>query len=197
MASRLALTTFAAVSDYWTERGWPRTPAHVRPSSRIDVPSDRSIVSAGPTVVAGVAWAPPQGVTKVEVSINGLGWRVAKLTSEVNANTWRRWRCDWSAQPGRHEIKVRTHGQRDAQPEHDAPPYPHGAGGCRTISVEVVTNNPLPAKTLSERSEDLVAEGSRRVRLASTGVASWVRHGFPRPRFEQADASLRATTLTR
>jgi hypothetical protein len=157
-------------------------------------------VSPGPTALAGVAWAPPQGVTGVEVSIDGVGWRSAMLSPETNPNTWRRWRYDWQAQPGPHEIKVRTHGQRNPQPERDAPPYPHGAGGCHTISVEVIAGDPLPGRRLAARAEDLAAEGARRVSLASTGVASWVRHGFPRPRFEQDErtaTSQRAAEDTR
>jgi hypothetical protein len=103
----------------------------------------------------------------------------------VNSNTWRRWRYDWPAQPGRHEITVRTHGQRDAQRERDTPPYPYGAGGHHTISVEVVAGGPLPRKDPRARGDDLAAEASRRIGLASTGVASWLRHGFPRPRFDR------------
>jgi len=44
--------------DYWLPRGWPRGPVLVRPLSRIDTPADRGRVSAGPTDVLGVAWAP-------------------------------------------------------------------------------------------------------------------------------------------
>lgn len=184
--SRLELTTSAAVRDYWSRRGWPRTPAHVRAGSRIDVPGDRAVESAGDVVIAGVAWAPPRGVTDVEVSIDGRGWRHAELSREASPTAWRRWRYDWTAEPGAHELRVRASGQDGATSGHDDPPFPYGAAGYHTIQVEIVSGNALPGKGPRGRGGDLVAEASRRTELASTGLASWLRHGFPRSRFGQS-----------
>lgn len=176
--SELQLTTFAAVADYWARRGWPRTPAAVRPSSRIDVPKDRARLTAGATLIAGVAWAPPTGVGGVEVSIDGGPWQQAEIAREVAPTVWRQWRCPASLEPGEHVLRVRTAGRAAQQPDVPAPPFPHGSGGYHTIRVSVASDG----ERLDDRGarRERRADLSARLALAKQGVDAWLRHGFPR-----------------
>src|SRR3954453_12522689 len=72
--AQLELTTWNAVSDYWDARGWPREPSFVQPAARIDVPANRAVLGSATNTVAGVAWAPPEGVEGVEVEVDGGAW---------------------------------------------------------------------------------------------------------------------------
>jgi len=76
--SELELTTLEAVDAYWVPRGWAKE-APILTMSRIDVPRDQAAVTAGPVAVAGVAWAPDRGISKVEVSVDGGAWQPAAL----------------------------------------------------------------------------------------------------------------------
>jgi DMSO/TMAO reductase YedYZ molybdopterin-dependent catalytic subunit len=178
--SELEVTTFAAVEDYWDRRGWPREPSPVAPSSRIDVPRARALVSAGSSVVAGVAWAPPHGVERVEVSIDGSPWQAAELSAELDPHAWRQWRRPWQALPGSHEIRVRTRSRSGAlQSEESSPPYPRGAHGLHAVRVEVLAEGARPSG-IEKRRAALSTEARRRLGLAAAGLSSWLRHGYPR-----------------
>ncbi|NIR38073.1 MAG: molybdopterin-binding oxidoreductase, partial [Actinobacteria bacterium] len=59
---------------------------------RIDVPSERRAVEAGPTVVAGVAWAPLRGVEAVEVRVDEGPWLEADVTEPASDRAWVQWR---------------------------------------------------------------------------------------------------------
>src|SRR5450756_2114071 len=76
--SELELTTLEAFDAYWVPRGWAKE-APILTMSRIDVPRDQAAVTAGPVAVAGVAWAPDRGISKVEVSVDGGAWQPAAL----------------------------------------------------------------------------------------------------------------------
>lgn len=122
--------------DYWVPRGWPRLPARIRPLSRIDNPTHHSTQSAGPITVTGVAWAPPHGVTKVEVAVDNQPWQPAELAAELAPAAWRRWRADLQLPPGTHELRVRATSRdgtvQDATPQ---PPYPGGATGHHSVRI--------------------------------------------------------------
>ena len=73
--TRLTLTTFAAQRAYWTQRGYAAV-APIKVESRIDVPKPLAQLATGRVTVAGVAWAPADGIAAVEVSVdNGPGRR--------------------------------------------------------------------------------------------------------------------------
>ena len=71
--TRLTLTTFAAQKAYWTQRGYAAE-APIKIESRIDVPKPLAQVTAGQVTVAGVAWAPDNGIAAVEVSVDNGPW---------------------------------------------------------------------------------------------------------------------------
>jgi DMSO/TMAO reductase YedYZ molybdopterin-dependent catalytic subunit len=134
--AELELTTFDAFDAYWVRRGWSRL-APIKVQSRIDVPRDGA-VAAGQVAVAGVAWAQPRGVAAVEVRVDGDEWRPAVLADGHTADTWRLWRFDWEAAPGRHTLEVRaTDADGEVQDPERRPPFPDGATGLHRVTVEV------------------------------------------------------------
>src|SRR3954454_2614086 len=136
--SELELTTLEAFDAYWVPRGWAKE-APILTQSRIDVPKAGSNVAAGLVQVAGVAWAPDRGISKVEVQVDDGDWRAATLsTAAFGPQTWVQWKYAWQATQGGHAIKVRaTDGTGAVQDERVTPPPPDGARGYHSISVDV------------------------------------------------------------
>lgn len=135
--SEIELTTFDAFDAYWIPRGWARR-APIKTQSRIDVPRASARLASGQTAVAGVAWAPSRGISKVEVQVDSEPWKVAELAEPLSVNSWRQWVFRWNATPGRHLIRVRaTDGNGETQTDRISPPEPNGATGYHTISVSV------------------------------------------------------------
>ena len=135
--SKIELTTWDAEEGYWVPRGWARD-APIKTESRIDVPRDGEKVAAGPTKIAGIAWAQHRGVERVEVRIDEGPWQQARLGSDVTNDAWRQWVLDWSPAPGKYTIQVRaTDKDGDTQTAELAPPDPDGATGYHTRVVTV------------------------------------------------------------
>jgi hypothetical protein len=135
--SEIVLTTLEAFDAYWVPRGWAKQ-APVKTASRIDVPRDGQTLSSGRRTIAGVAWAPPEGISKVEVAVDDGPWVEATLAAELDADSWRLWKHDWDARRGSHTIAVRaTDGSGAIQSERRSPPRPDGATGHHTIVVKV------------------------------------------------------------
>jgi len=135
--AEIELTTLEAFDAYWVPLGWAKE-APILTQSRIDVPRPNANVAAGQVPVAGVAWAPDRGVSKVEVSIDGGEWQAARLSTPISRATWVQWLYDWNAPAGQHTIEVRaTDGKGDVQTADVSPPPPDGARGHHTIQVSV------------------------------------------------------------
>jgi DMSO/TMAO reductase YedYZ molybdopterin-dependent catalytic subunit len=135
--TELELTTLEAIDAYWVPRGWAKE-APILTQSRIDVPQNGAQVPAGPTAVAGIAWAPDRGISKVEVRIDGGAWHTATLATELTPATWVQWKWTWQAAAGQHVIEVRaTDGTGAVQTAQVTPPDPDGARGHHQIAVEV------------------------------------------------------------
>ena len=133
--AEIELTTLDAFDGYWIPRGWAKE-APILTQTRIDVPRDGAAVAAGPVAIAGVAWAPDRGISKVEVRIDGGAWSPATLSAAISRATWVQWRRGWDATPGEHTIEVRaTDGLGEVQTEQRSPPAPDGARGHQTIRV--------------------------------------------------------------
>ncbi|WP_375424486.1 molybdopterin-dependent oxidoreductase [uncultured Friedmanniella sp.] len=132
--TQLKVTTFAADQGYWTPLGWSAK-GPVKLASRIDVP--RRKVSAGPVVVAGVAWAQHDGISRVEVGVDGE-WHEAQLAEVTSTDTWRQWKYDWMAMSGDHTLTVRAYDtEGNLQIAAEAPPAPDGATGYHSLKVSV------------------------------------------------------------
>jgi DMSO/TMAO reductase YedYZ molybdopterin-dependent catalytic subunit len=135
--SDIELTTLEAFDAYWVPRGWAKE-APILTQSRIDVPRSDATVSAGPVAVAGVAWAPDRGITKVEVSVDGGAWETAALATELSPSTWVQWKWTWQATAGDHVLEVRaTDGTGAIQTADRTRPDPDGARGHHQVAVRV------------------------------------------------------------
>jgi DMSO/TMAO reductase YedYZ molybdopterin-dependent catalytic subunit len=135
--AELELTSFADFDAYWIRRGWAKQ-APIKTESRIDTPRDGATPKRGRVVVAGVAWAQHRGISKVEVRVDDGPWQVATLAAVPSIDTWRQWRYEWDATPGRHRLTVRATDNGGAtQTEEENTPAPDGATGWHQIEVDV------------------------------------------------------------
>ena len=135
--SDIELTTLEAFDAYWVPRGWAKE-APILTQARIDVPGNGARLSPGAVAVAGVAWAPDRGISKVEVSIDGGDWQAATLATELSASTWVQWKLAWQATAGDHTLEVRaTDGTGAVQTADRTRPDPDGARGHHQVTVSV------------------------------------------------------------
>ncbi len=133
----IELTRFDEAEGYWIPRGWSAL-GPVKTQSRIDRPRGRLKVE--PTVIAGVAWAPNIGITKVEVQVDDGPWREAKLGPEVSKNCWRQWWISWSPEEGQRVMRCRaTDATGYTQTPEIVPVAPDGATGWHERMVFVET----------------------------------------------------------
>jgi DMSO/TMAO reductase YedYZ molybdopterin-dependent catalytic subunit len=133
--SEIELTTWEGFDGYWVPRGWAKE-GPVKTASRIDVPRPGSELPAGPTVVAGVAWAPTRGVDRVEVQVDDGPWIEAELSAPLSADTWVQWRAQLELPAGRPTVRVRAvDGSGGTQPQGPRPPAPDGAEGWHAVAV--------------------------------------------------------------
>jgi DMSO/TMAO reductase YedYZ molybdopterin-dependent catalytic subunit len=136
--SSIELTGWDEFDAYWVPRGWAKE-APIKTQSRIDTPTNRSALEPGMHSVAGVAWAPHRGISKVEVKLgDDADWVEARLSEPLSDNCWRQWVVDWDATAGTHRVQVRaTDGEGEVQTDQTRPPAPDGATGWHTIQVSV------------------------------------------------------------
>ncbi len=135
--SEIEITTFDAFDSYWVPRGYAER-APIKQSSRIDTPRTLTTVPAGPTPLAGVAWAQPVGVAEVEVKIDDGDWVAVTLGEDVGNDTWRQWQMVWEATPGRHSVSVRcTNNDGEVQDDARVDPLPDGSTGLHTVVIMV------------------------------------------------------------
>jgi len=136
--SSIELTGWDEFDAYWVPRGWSKE-APIKTQSRIDTPSQGASMTPGTQQVAGVAWAPHRGISKVELKLGeDADWVEARLSEPLSDNCWRQWLVDWDAPAGTHRLQVRaTDGEGQVQTDELRPPAPDGATGWHTIQVTV------------------------------------------------------------
>jgi DMSO/TMAO reductase YedYZ molybdopterin-dependent catalytic subunit len=133
----IEVTTYSSNVAYWAQRGWDAQ-APIKTESRIDVPTGSNTLKAGPTPVAGVAWAQHKGIAAVEVQVDRGPWHEARLAAVPDIDSWRQWLWDWDATPGTHTIQARaTDATGYTQTPLQEPPEPNGASGYPSVSVSV------------------------------------------------------------
>jgi len=134
---QIELTSWEDFDGYWITRGWAKE-GPIKTMSRIDVPASSARLAAGPTPVAGVAWAPTRGIERVEVQIDDGEWQECRLGEVASDNTWVQWLYEWDARPGEHTIRARAT-DRGGETQTDAvePPIPSGATGWHSRRVRV------------------------------------------------------------
>ncbi len=106
--SELELTTLEGFDGFWVPLGWAKE-APILTQSRIDTPGSCGS-AAGRVPIAGIAWAPDRGISKVEVAIDGA-WREADLSTPISDTTW----VQWVAWLGRDAGPPRDPGPRDGR----------------------------------------------------------------------------------
>ncbi len=75
----------------------------------ITQPGAEDLIAVGPFAVRGLAWSGVAPVARVEVSVNGEAWRLARLLGQPRGHRWRRWELIVRAgRPGRTTIRARA-----------------------------------------------------------------------------------------
>jgi DMSO/TMAO reductase YedYZ molybdopterin-dependent catalytic subunit len=136
--SEVELTTWEAFDAYWVPRGWAKE-APIKTQSRIDVPRPGSQVQPGSTPIAGVAWAPIRGISRVEVRVDEGPWTDAEISEPLAAAAWVQWRATVDLPGGSHAVEVRaTDGDGVPQTPERRSPRPDGATGYHRAAYEAV-----------------------------------------------------------
>ena len=131
------LTTWDGFDGYWVPRGWSKR-GPMKTQSRIDVPKRNARLKVGEaTAVAGIAWAPTRGISRVETKIGNEGWTQCRLGQVLGDESWVQWHREWTPPTsGSYEIRVRaTDGNGTTQGSLNIPSKPNGAEGHHTITV--------------------------------------------------------------
>lgn len=138
---------------FWQRKGWSNE-AKYKIHSTIVAPgnalSNRFGSLGAPTTVtlgnkvsiAGIAFAGNEGISKVEVSMDGgNSWQEAKMKDPISINSWVLWYMEWNpVSEGRHAMSVRaTDGTGKIQPVGFHEPFPDGSSGYHMIEVTVQT----------------------------------------------------------
>jgi DMSO/TMAO reductase YedYZ molybdopterin-dependent catalytic subunit len=137
--SEIELTGWDEFDAYWVPRGWAKE-APIKTQSRIDTPLNGSTIEAESRTVAGVAWAPTRGISKVEVQFGeDADWVEAELSVPLSDDSWVQWKADWADPvPGRQRLRVRaTDGEGNTQTDQIRSPAPDGATGYHSVLITV------------------------------------------------------------
>lgn len=129
----IELTRWDDYDAYWIRRGWSKS-GPVKTMARIDVPG--RVVTPGTVRVAGVAWAPPRGISTVELRVDGGPWLGAECSDPLGDAVWRQWFIDVELEPGDHILQARAvDGAGAVQPEGPRDVLPDGAEGWHRVPV--------------------------------------------------------------
>lgn len=135
--TQLTVTRFDKDEAYWTPRGYSEK-APIKMSSRIDTPRVDQPATAGTLALAGVAWAQPVGIGKVEVKIDDGDWQAATLSTPVSTNSWVQWMLPWEASAGVYTVTVRAYDlDGNQQVEDRAAIAPDGSTGWQRSLITV------------------------------------------------------------
>ena len=127
-------------SGYWERRGWAQQ-APVKLLSKVTTPEAGSRLERDmPVWIAGVAFAGKDGISAVEVSVDGgQRWEPAELEAPLSPFSWRRWAYRWvPSQTGGFVFIVRaTDGHGRLQDYVETSAFPAGATGYHSVPVQV------------------------------------------------------------
>jgi hypothetical protein len=135
--TEIELTTLEAFDAYWVPLGWAKE-APILTQSRIDLPRSGGRVPPGTVEVAGVAWAPTRGISRVEVLLDEVEpWHDAQLSVPLSTASWVQWRATLDVPAGVHSLQARaTDGAGETQTADRTPPAPDGARGYHMIRFD-------------------------------------------------------------
>ena len=134
--TNIELTRFDLKEGFWISRGWSQL-GPIKMESRIDTPTQGENLKNQSTYIAGVAWAPDDGISEVQVGIDGT-WQSATLGPELSGTTWRQWWLTWTPTIGNHQLSVRAINKKgEVQTQAIQDVAPDGATGWHQIDVNV------------------------------------------------------------
>ena len=133
--TNIEATTWDAFSPYWLERGWARE-APIISSSRIDFPRNEQTLSAGEIKVGGFAWAPRNGVGRVELRVDEGPWSPCQIVEKTTGDAWVQWKARVNIATGDHRLTVRCVDQSGVeQVAEKRDVIPAGATGLHSIGI--------------------------------------------------------------
>lgn len=133
----MEITTFRAAQCYWVQRGWG-VKGPIKTEARIDTPAPFGHVTAGKITLAGIAWAQPKGISKLEVRVNRGPWVEAQLAADVNNHTWRMWKVEMEMDAGTKFVECRATDKTGyIQTDERVDPIPDGATGWSSRNFTV------------------------------------------------------------
>jgi DMSO/TMAO reductase YedYZ molybdopterin-dependent catalytic subunit len=97
----------------------------------------RRTVDAGRVEILGRAWSGDGEVKRVAFAVDGA-WQDAFLEPAAAPHAWRRWRANWQASAGRHELRCRATDATGAMQPLEPPWDVTGFGNNSAQSVEVL-----------------------------------------------------------
>lgn len=136
---------------FWQRKGWSNEAKYkihstiVAPGSALSnrfgsLGAPTTVTLGNKVPVAGIAFAGNEGISKVEVSMDGgNSWQEAKMIRPISINSWVLWYLEWNPNSqGRHTISVRaTDGTGKIQPVGFHEPFPDGSSGYHMIEIMV------------------------------------------------------------
>ncbi len=126
--------------SYWTERGWDEASTY-KPNTFIASPIDQYLIERGQRIrFVGTAFAGPDVIERVEVSVDGGPWEPADIDYAPGPDIWCLWSWLWAPdEPGDHLVQVRCTTASGAMSEldPDGTRQAHGYDGSMQIGVTV------------------------------------------------------------
>lgn len=136
---------------FWQRKGWSKeakykihstivAPGSALPNRFGTLGAPTTVILGNKVPIAGIAFAGNEGISKVEVSMDGgNSWQEAKMKEPLSINSWVLWYMEWNpVSAGRHAMSVRaTDGTGKIQPVGFHEPFPDGSSGYHMIEVAV------------------------------------------------------------
>ncbi len=125
---------------YWQTRGWSDE-AYINIQSRIDDPGLYQTIRDKNYTIKGIAFAGDEGISKVEISIDGgRSWNVALIEDTISQYAWIKWRYLWNIpESGEYSMVVRATDMKGRlQTAEESNSFPNGTTGLHNIIVDVV-----------------------------------------------------------
>jgi DMSO/TMAO reductase YedYZ molybdopterin-dependent catalytic subunit len=125
---------------FWERQGWSNV-GDRHTQAVVDDPHNTAKISGPNFVITGYAIGGKNGVSKVEISLDGGDWEEVEIFSNpMPLQMWAFWKYVWkNPSKGKRTVKVRaTDGSGNVQTSIEKPELPDGATGYHFIDVTVI-----------------------------------------------------------